>query len=103
MFPFMDLIKEYTGSLAYNTEITTENPRIHSEYDKLRARRNSILEHLSRSVFDGVNYFNHFLLFVSFWSPWKHQKTSGFLIFQGDHKEKLWRKGLKQSDLCFRY
>ena len=52
------------------------------------------------------NTFNPFLPNVSFWSPWKYQKTFGFLIFWGGPKgnignkrnnirSKIWRWSLK--------
>ena len=41
---------------------------------------------------------NVFLPNVSFWSPWKHQKTKGFLrIFQGNQRGILGRNELKKK------
>ena len=35
---------------------------------------------------------SHFLPNVSFWSPWKHQKTFGFLMLSGGSKGNIWKK-----------
>ena len=34
-------------------------------------------------------YFNTFMLMVSFYTPWKYQKISGFLMFSGAQKETI--------------
>ena len=36
--------------------------------------------------------FNPFLPNVPFWSPWKHQKTFGFLMFSGGSKGNIGKK-----------
>ena len=33
-------------------------------------------------------YFSHFVPLVSFYTPWKHQKTSSFLIFSRGYKKR---------------
>ena len=33
---------------------------------------------------------SHFMLLFSFYTPWKHQKTSSFLIFSRDIERNLW-------------
>ena len=35
---------------------------------------------------------NRFLSNVPFWSPWKHQKTKGFLMFSGGSKGNIGKK-----------
>ena len=47
---------------------------------------------LKASLIKGA--LNPFFRNVPFWSPWNHQKTKGFLMFSGQSKGKLGRKGL---------
>ena len=35
-------------------------------------------------IVDVLYNLTYFIPLVSFYTPWKHQKTSGFLIFSGD-------------------
>ena len=62
-----------------------------------------------RGVRTAVNHFhfptftiilNPFLPNVPFWSPWKHQKTKGFLMFSGGSKGNI---GKKRVNLTFKF
>ena len=46
----------------------------------------------------------HFMTLVSFYTLWKHQKTSGFLMFSGGYRKRLvaWN-GLKSTDVWKRW
>ena len=55
-------------------------------YEKLRRKmRTAIVSYL----------LNPFLPNVPFWSPWKHQKTFGFLMFSGGSKGNIGKKRVK--------
>ena len=42
-----------------------------------------------------IKVFTHFAPLVSFYTPWKHQKTRGFLIFSGGYRKRaVVRNGL---------
>ena len=40
----------------------------------------------------GCNFLIHFMLLISFDTPWKHPKTWGFLIFSGGIESEQWHK-----------
>ena len=44
----------------------------------------------------GIPVINPFLPNVPFWSPWKHQKTKGFLMFSGGSKGNIGKKRVKK-------
>ena len=41
-------------------------------------------------IVDILYNLTYFIPLVSFYTPWKHQKTSGFLIFSGDTEREQW-------------
>ena len=44
--------------------------------------------------------FQHFSSkYVLFWSPWKHQKTKGFLMFSGGSKENIVKRWANQTNI----
>ena len=50
-----------------------------------------------------LNRFYSIYCVISFWSPWKHQKTKVFWHFRGrDQKETLGRKRFNQNLLCWK-
>ena len=48
------------------------------------------------NIWSVILLLNSFLLNVPFWSPWKHQKTFGFLMFSGGSKGNIRKKRLKE-------
>ena len=65
--------------------------RIRTEYGP----ENSVFGHFSNSVSnilskDFSKYLAHFMLLVSFYTSWKYQKISGFLMFTGGLVKNKW-------------
>ena len=52
----------------------------------------SILQLSIQSLFLWLGYLIHFMQLVSFYSPWKHQKTRGFLMFSEGIERDLWHE-----------
>ena len=55
--------------------------------DWIHTRSNSLFGHFSRSVFYAIQRykytFTHFCQTFQFYTPWKHEKTKGSLVFSG--------------------
>ena len=52
--------------------------------------KNNSLE--SKTPFSVLNALTHFMPLVSFYTAWKHQKTSGFLMFSGGIERDQWHE-----------
>ena len=54
--------------------------------------------HIMRKFWTNLLFFlNHFFHNVLFWSPWKHQKTEGFLMFSRGTKGNIGKKRIKNQ------
>ena len=63
-----------------------------------------VLKYFSKSqanTFDSFLFINPFLPIVPFWSPRKHKKTSGFLMFLGVSEGNIGKKRIKV--MCLGY
>ena len=96
------LLKIICGQLLLATTFTFFNwfvSRFSSEHF-MRRKNSSIFFHAT------LQALTHFILLVSFYTTWKHQKTPGFLYFQREYKncfqdskslQKRWRNILDQK------
>ena len=74
------------------------SPRVRKEILKLK--KYSHISHICLSSSWICIFLIHFMQLVSFYTPWKHQKTFGFLIFLGSIVGDQWHEmGLEAFDL----
>ena len=53
------------------------------------------------SNFSLIFTFTHFMLLVSFYTPWKYQKVYDFQMFAGCIERDEWQIGLMPSEISF--
>ena len=72
---------------------TLENEKSHPRYlllvEPIPLSRSNVM-FIYLSMFKGL--LTHFMPQVSFNTPWKHQKTFGFLMFSGGIERDLWHE-----------
>ena len=77
--------QEAEGPRGWTQE--TEGPNSNHPYMVICT---NIIENLAM-----ITLINPFLPIVLFWSPWKHQKTFGFLMFSGKSKRSIGKRRVK--------
>ena len=103
---FLDPFSDYTNAWSLSKKCHPDFLTLHNiKQDlikvKLQRKQTKFLVYYSTNIYylyfgdsQAMNSFllTYFMPLVSFYTPWKHQKTSGFLMFSGGIERDQWHE-----------